>query len=294
MPLVHTTHQSRAPEGSAPYVDTAPSWADVKLSNRHQIFCAQEWYQGVLQHHIRKLTITPTDYYLDVGSGTGCGTELISDRLRPGGLIVGIEPSEGLVRCATKKAEGDGRIKYKVGRAEDISAMSDDRKVNGIVSFNTVHLLSSREQFYRAAQELLTKDGTLSFCTGYHTRGMSEVDRGNVLNALFEAFTIGKERVRAWKEISPQRKVNELFRPQYLELANIELELRRSGFSTVNSELQLVTVPASSFAEFLTLPGWELLPKLLPLEQQREIILTSLERHGIEEVSRTWLHVYAE
>jgi hypothetical protein len=53
-------------------------------------------------------------------------------------------------------------------------------------------------------------------------------------------------------------------------------------------------MPAASFAEFLTLPGSQLLPASIPLEQQKKVILEALQERGIAEVSRAWLHVYAQ
>lgn len=289
-----TMKQAAAPVDSATCGHSTPSYADLTLSNRHELFCSQAWYQKVLQHHLTKLTINPNDFYLDVGSGTGRGTQLIAERLKPGGMIIGIEPSEGLVRCASKNAERNDLVKYRVGRAEDITALHFNREVSGVISFNTVHLLSSREEFYRDARSLLKSGGTLSFCTGYHSRGMSDDDRVNVLEALFNAYTKGLQMVRAFGQHSMKNPTVPSARPQNLELSTTECELTRAGFNSVTLDLQPITVPASSFAEFLTLPGSSFLPASIPLDEQKELILDALQKRDIIEVSRYWLHVYAE
>jgi SAM-dependent methyltransferase len=291
---MHTIQQNGVPNNTSPQSVPPPTYADLRLSKQHELFCAQDWYQKVLEHHISRLNIIPKCCYLDVGSGTGCATSLLAERLKPGGIIIGIEPSEGLVRCASQNAEGDPCLKYKIGRAEEITSIGRDHEVEGVVSFNTVHLLSSRERFYQDVRSLLPNGGTLSFCTGYHSRGMSEPDRENILQALFNAYTTGLQMVRTLMPHSIRASAHTTSRTQNLELSRTEYELKRSGFASVHIDLQPITMPAASFAEFLTLPGSQLLPASIPLEQQKKVILEALQERGIAEVSRAWLHVYAQ
>ncbi len=69
-----------------------------------------EWplYRRARAAGIDLLRLRPGDAVLDLGCGTGLNFPLLAERLGPGGLIVGVDASTGMLGQARRRADGDG------------------------------------------------------------------------------------------------------------------------------------------------------------------------------------------
>ncbi|WP_433598123.1 methyltransferase domain-containing protein [Nocardia sp. CA-135953] len=59
---------------------------------------------------------------LDVGAGPGILARLLAERVGPNGHVVGLDPSEPMVRFATKKSKRHPNTEFRVGYAQAIDA----------------------------------------------------------------------------------------------------------------------------------------------------------------------------
>ena len=76
----------------------------------------------------------------DIGFGGGVGLQLLLDGIGDDGVVHGIEIAEDMLRRATSKFGGDGRVRLSRGSLTELPL--DDGSVDALITVNTVYFIS--------------------------------------------------------------------------------------------------------------------------------------------------------
>jgi ubiquinone/menaquinone biosynthesis C-methylase UbiE len=74
--------------------------------------------RAVFQALIAAVGVHAGQRVLDVGCGTGYFARLLARAVGPGGLVIGIDPSQAMIDYARRRADGTGTCAFRVGTAE--------------------------------------------------------------------------------------------------------------------------------------------------------------------------------
>jgi SAM-dependent methyltransferase len=108
------------------------------------------------------LDVKPTDRVLEIGFGPGIAIDLLSRDLA-GGLVVGIDHSEVMVRQASRRnaaAIRDGRVVLKVGSASNPPAVAEP--FDTIFTINSIHFWTDPVQCLAALRASLKPGGLIA------------------------------------------------------------------------------------------------------------------------------------
>jgi len=109
------------------------------------------------QRLLTHLAPNPNARFVDVGSGTGNYTAALHAQ---GVDIMGIDPSEEMIRLASKKYEN---LDWKSGRAEALPF--EDRAFDGAITTLTIHLWESLIKGFREISRVVKDNGRLVIFT---------------------------------------------------------------------------------------------------------------------------------
>ena len=115
--LVHRASPSTAPQG---HVLGSPRLYDVSAE-----FFFLGRRRATYQALISAVGIRRGQRVLDVGSGTGYFARLIAQTVGPGGLVLGVDPSESMIAYARRKAVGAVNCEFQVGTAQALPVPAD-------------------------------------------------------------------------------------------------------------------------------------------------------------------------
>ena len=108
------------------------------------------------------LEVQPDDRVLEVGSGPGVAIELIAARATRG-LVVGVDPSDVMVRQATKRnrqAVQDGRVQLRQGSVSELPFA--DSSFTKALALHSIYFWPSVETGLRELYRVLSPDGRLA------------------------------------------------------------------------------------------------------------------------------------
>jgi SAM-dependent methyltransferase len=113
---------------------------------------------------VRRLieALGPTEVHrgLEAGCGTGFATALLVDRLAPGGHLLAVDLSPGMLSVAQARLAGRSGVTFRVGDA--LVALAEARDLDLVFSSWVLGYLPCRP-FYRAAAAALRPGGRLAF-----------------------------------------------------------------------------------------------------------------------------------
>ena len=108
------------------------------------------------------LEVQPDDRVLEVGSGPGVAIELIAARATRG-LVVGVDPSDVMVRQATRRnrqAVQDGRVQLRQGSVSELPFA--DSSFTKALALHSIYFWPSVETGLRELYRVLSPDGRLA------------------------------------------------------------------------------------------------------------------------------------
>lgn len=100
--------------------------------------------------------ITAGERVLDVACGTGVLARNAADRVRPGGLVVGLDPNEGMLEVAARTATG---VEWRKGVAEQLPF--DDDSFDAVLSQFGLMFFDDRPAALREMRRVLRPGGRL-------------------------------------------------------------------------------------------------------------------------------------
>jgi SAM-dependent methyltransferase len=140
--------------------------------------------------------IRPGQRVLDVACGTGVLARAVADRVGPTGTVVGVDPNDGMLAVARRKAP---TIEWKHGRAEALPLESDS--FDAVVSQFGLMFFDDRRAALREMMRVLRPDGQLAVAVwdaldrtpGYAamTALLRRLFGDDVANALRAPFVLG-------------------------------------------------------------------------------------------------------
>ncbi len=286
MPAVPSLIQGRSSIWNTP--GTAEAYAD---------FCDTPWYTDILDTVVSMLpALPPGSTVLDIGSGSGAGTLAFSQR-NPAIRVIGVDSALSQVDYASKQCAGNPRIEFRHGELSTISQIVSSQ-VEGIVAFNSIHLLGQFRDVVNFCAPLIEGNGYFAFCTGYSTRryeGEVGLKAQQCLQRILEnaahrfpghiASTDPLDLIRA----SSQSGINSV------RSNAIEKNLTAAGFAVERHEYRSCELPLKSIVDFLVLPGIgdSVLPESIPLADRRALITETLQAEGVTHLPRNWCYVVA-
>jgi len=93
----------------------------------------------------------------DIGFGGGSGLQLLLDGVGDDGVVHGIEIAEDMLRRATSKFAGDGRLRLSRGSLTELPL--EDGSVDALITVNTVYFISELDAACRELMRVLRPGG---------------------------------------------------------------------------------------------------------------------------------------
>ena len=113
----------------------------------------KEWGERL----IAELNLRGTERILDLGCGDGALTAKLA-RLVPGGMVVGIDASYGMIEVAKQKQGKNVRFLLM-----DINNLEFDQEFDIVFSNATLHWVSDHRSLFKRVQSILSHGGVLRF-----------------------------------------------------------------------------------------------------------------------------------
>lgn len=152
---------------------------------------------------------------LDIGSGDGKITALISQKI-PKGSVLGIDISQPMVHFASSYYKNDQYPNLSFVQ-QDITEANFENLFNRIVSFSTFHWILDQEKALKAIYKALLPKGTVCI----QTYGKGKMNVTDICD-----FVINKEN---WKSYFPEYKKERVFltKQEFYDL------LKKTGFKKI-------------------------------------------------------------
>lgn len=294
--LAAAVKQSGLSDMSAPCVREEPApgiWDRQETPRLYSRFTEATWYQGILASLVDRLPLQSSHKIMDVGCGTGSGTRLIAQRLDSFGHICGIDSSRTQIDFCESVRDNDFRISYRLGSASRLRLVCHE-DLDGIVSFNAIHLIRDLPQFFESCAEQLKPGGFLGICTGY---GMADQGSSSlsISSLLMRTYSQALSRypghfpqgAHSWSSTSSTGSM--------IRFSEIRQQLTQAGFGSVRIDQETVTLQTPDIIQFLTAPGVgdAFLPSSIPVEWRRDLVEDACHSLGISSLTRNWHHVTA-
>jgi len=120
------------------------------------------------------LDLKPGDRVLEIGCGPGVALDIAS-RMAPGGLVLGLDHSEVMVRQAERRnarAIRDGRIQVLLSSAERLPPF--DQPFDKIFSINSIHFWKNPVESIRHLRQWLAPSGVLALTLQPRSRNATD------------------------------------------------------------------------------------------------------------------------
>jgi trans-aconitate 2-methyltransferase len=140
------------------------------------------WGANFLEVFLERRGLRGDETVIDAGCGTGRVTELLLGHL-PGGTVLAVDASEGMVEAARRRFAGDVRVRVE---RQDILRLEVEEPVDMIFSTATFHWIKDHERLFDRLARVLKPGGMLvAQCGG----------RGNIARTLAIAERVmGEDR----------------------------------------------------------------------------------------------------
>lgn len=162
----------RIPEGEA-ILDTEEISMEQYSENAKK---RERMYRGVVKHLLENVSIAKDAQVLQIGPGPDwIGVWLVQER--PDITLIGLEPSEDMIRVARKNAVSEGvgadAIQYVSGVVEDLTAFSDD-SFDFVFSNESLHHWVNPAQAFKEIHRVLRNSGGLCILDDHRDLGIAE------------------------------------------------------------------------------------------------------------------------
>ena len=106
---------------------------------------------------VKQLNLKPGDTVIELGCGTGLNIPLLQKAVGPGGRIIGVDMTKGMLREAEKKVQRNGWKNVELVESD----MAEYRfpKADGIFSTCAITLVPEYDDIIRKGSEALKKGG---------------------------------------------------------------------------------------------------------------------------------------
>lgn len=139
----------------------------------------------IVDRYLDQLSWTPGGTHVEIGAGTGPITRMMALRAKDG-LVIGIDPSDGLIKEAKKLAHGIENLQFEVG--DGASLRFNDSSVNSVVMHTVLSHVPEPSQLLIEACRILKPGGRLVVCDAdFEKSSLGNFD-GDPLNACAEYF----------------------------------------------------------------------------------------------------------
>ncbi len=167
---------------------------------------------------LERVELRGDEAVVDAGCGTGRVTELLSERL-PGGTVLAVDVSEGMVAAAAERFAGDGRVGVV---RQDLLELDTGEPADVIFSTATFHWILDHDKLFRQLSKNLKPGGLLAAQCG---------GTGNVAHVLAMAQEVmDKERFRqafdGWSDAK-----------HFTDPVTAGARLKRAGFGKIKAWL---------------------------------------------------------
>ncbi|MCA9396021.1 MAG: methyltransferase domain-containing protein, partial [Candidatus Omnitrophica bacterium] len=272
-------------------LSSAFNWEDRQVSEAYAAFTSNEFYRQVNEQLTKMAGPLSGETWVDLGSGTGSGTLLVAEAVGSDGRAIGVDASDQMVRWAEANSKSES-AEFRQGSAEKISKLIPE-DINGIIAFNSIHLMNDTDKVLSAAAEKLPDGGTFAFNTNFFSDPSVRSNDPNAVTMMEDI--VGKVNRYAERESErPKRRRIKLKSPSdYRDL------FEQNGFENILLQQEKIDIPIEALQSFYRVPGMAstLVPYEIPDDIAEEIVLSALEdlkKQGISSLSRTWLLVTAQ
>ncbi len=233
---------------------------------------------------------------VDLGSGTGAITQMVSEALHKRGMsatLIGIEPSaDALARARQRVAGVDMEVRFVQGDAADLAKLGIC--VDALFFCNAIHLVPDKQEAIEQISQVLAPGGLLAFNSSFFTGAYATGTEGYY--RLYIRRAIGWLR-REHPEVKLSREEKAVAR-QWLTPEKYTGLLQQQGFGILHCSLDEVQMDLSSWQDighywlFIegALPG---APLAVGAEALRQGCREAFQELGVICVPRNWLQVVA-
>lgn len=164
---------------------------------------------------------------------------------------------------------------------------------DGVVSFNSIHLLGPSDKALAGLASLVKTGGFVAFCTTYHTQAITNEQGFRAAEFVDRISQIGKAQ---YGSTPVPAGLSQGLAHHLIDVHQLETLLDNSALRPLRYYQKQVTIPASSLVTFMTLPGMvdSLLPPGLSQEAIEQIAEQACKELRITDLTRSWLFVVAE
>lgn len=167
---------------------------------------------------------------MEVGAGTGIGTELLLKAVGPRGKVIAVEQSSEMLRQARKRLRNFPNVKFRQVDALQLRRISSS-PVDGIVSFHGIHLFGSPQRVLKSWKSRLNPGGWLAFDTGFYHGALPEewsnlnreFDR-RMKSAIEQETGRSGQKIRLSRILSPEDYVQAAERADLQEISSWQEE----------------------------------------------------------------------
>jgi SAM-dependent methyltransferase len=232
--------------------------------------------------------------FIEVGSGSGTGTAVLAQRAPEGSTVVAIDNSDVMIDLARRQFEVEplpaGVSVNFVACGLHEAAQHLPKPFDGVVAFNTVHLIGPMQETLQQLSLLVKPGGFVAFCSGYTTRSISTTDGLQMLRML---QTI---RNKAGTDADPKQDECSYNCVHEIRVKHLESNMQEANLKLAALAWESVELCAHSLVEFFSVPGMlgGRIPRHLSKSTVRGIVREAVDACGITSISRKWLFVVAQ
>ncbi len=243
-------------------------WEAEGVASGYKTFASTEPYTSANRHLISQLaangiSLTGTTV-LDLGSGTGSGTQLIAEVVGPTGHVLGIDQSQQMTDFATKTMAGLTNTHFIQGDVLKLDQLHLP-SVQGIFAFNSITLFPSLPEVLVTLFELLPPGGVLAVNNTLIQDALDSANMGAML-----AFTKRILAINKREGVTRSAAAHTPF-PSSCELRS---KIERVGFNILNFDLSSFALSREDMRSYAHVPGvfCDILPDSVPQEKRVSLL----------------------